>query len=346
ALPFGKTILGPWVSLLGAVILTVAANAGLIGASRVAFRMGEYHQLPRFLYRLHSRFKTPVVALSIFAAFASLIIIWSRGHLDFLADIYNFGAMLAFFSAHMSLIFLRYKKPEQERPFKIRGSISLGKGRYIPLSAIIGAIATFCVWLSVVILKPEGRYLGIMWIALGLTMYFIYRKKENIASIPTLEIERIEMPEYKKLTFEHLLVPIRGCDHTETLQIACQMAKLYEADVTVIHVIEVPFSISINTPLYYKMKQAEISMKRAEAVARDIGVKLHLQVIRSRSTAKAIIDFAKEGHFDLIVIGSTAVEDRSLLGGLGSITEEIVKKSPCQVIVTSGNQSSKEKLKT
>lgn len=345
ALPFGKTILGPWVSILGSIILIVAANAGLIGASRVAFRMGEYHQLPRFLYRLHSRFKTPVVALSVFAGLASIIIVWSRGHLDFLADIYNFGAMLAFFSAHISLIFLRYKKPDQERPFKIRGCIRLGSGRNIPISAIIGTIATFCVWLSVVIFKPEGRYLGIAWLSLGLMMYLMYRKREKIAPIQTLEIEKIQMPEYQKVSFKHLLVPIRGADHTETLQIACQMAKQYGAVVTAINVIEIPFSISINTPLYYKMKQAEISMKRAEAIGREVGVEIHMQIIRARSTAKAIVDFAKEGEFDLLVVGSTALEDKGLLGGLGSITEEIIKKSPCQVIIACVNSHKKHLTK-
>ncbi|MBM3191205.1 MAG: universal stress protein [Chlamydiae bacterium] len=332
ALPFGKTILGPWVSLLGAIILIVAANAGLIGASRVAFRMGEYHQLPRFLYNLHPHFKTPVVSLSVFAVLAALIIVWSRGHLDFLADIYNFGAMLAFFSAHISLIFLRCNKPDQERPFKIPFGIRLGKC-HIPISALIGAFATFCVWLSVVILKPEGRYLGILWIAFGLTMYLIYRKQAKIAPVPTLEIEKIQMPEYKKLTFQHLLVPIRSNQQTETLQLACQMAKIYGADITALHIIEVPFSISINTPLYYKMKQAEQSMKRAEAVARDYGLSIHLQTIRARSTAKAILDFATDGNFDLLIMGAAPVQERGFLGGLSSITEEVMKKSPCQVMI-------------
>lgn len=331
--PVGKKIIGPWVSILGTIILVVAANAGLIGASRVAFRMGEYHQLPKFLYTLHEKFKTPIVALSVFAVLASLIVIWGRGKLEFLADLYNFGAMLAFFSAHLSLIFLRLKKADVERPFKIPFGIPFGKGRYVPVSALIGLVATFCVWISVVIFKPEGRYLGIVWVVFGVIMYFIYRKKERIASIPTLEIEQISVPGYQKIDFQNILVPTRGGEETETVQMACELAKLYKAELTAVNVIEVPFSISMHARLYGKMKEAELSMKRAEAIARDAGVHIDLQIIRSRSTARAIIDLAKEGKYDLIVIGSTIQEKLSLFKSSSAVTEEIIKEAPCKVIV-------------
>src|SRR3989338_7713580 len=75
AMPIGGNILGPWVGMLGATILFVAANAGLVGASRLTFSMGEHFQLPRIFYRLHHRFKTPYVSLLTFAVLSSLIIL-------------------------------------------------------------------------------------------------------------------------------------------------------------------------------------------------------------------------------------------------------------------------------
>lgn len=59
-LPFGTEIIAPWVGLLAAVLLFVAANAGLLGASRLAFNLGEFFQLPKFFYTLHPRFKVPM----------------------------------------------------------------------------------------------------------------------------------------------------------------------------------------------------------------------------------------------------------------------------------------------
>ncbi len=331
--PVGKKWIGSWVSLLGAIILIVAANAGLIGASRVSFRMGGYHQLPKFLYKLHHKFRTPIVALSVFAILASLIVVWGRGRLDFLADLYNFGAMLAFFMAHLSLIFLRIRKPELERPFKISFGIPIGKEKRVPVSACVGLIATFGVWLNVIIFKPDGRYLGIIWVVLGLILYFVYRKMERIAPIPTLEIEKIKVPGYYQVNFEKILVPTQGNEETETVQMACDLAKLYKAEVTAINVIEIPFSMSIDTPVYHKLRKAEGAMKRAEAIARDVGVHINLQIIRARSAPRAILELAKEGKYDLIVVGAKMSDKMEFFRDSRAITEEIVTGAPCKVLV-------------
>jgi len=332
-LPFGKKILGAWVSLLGSIVLIIAANAGLIGASRVAFRMGEFHQLPGGLYALNSKFKTPVRTLGLFAILAIAVIVGCKGSLVVLADLYNFGAMLAFFVAHLSLIVLRCRKPEIARPFKVPLGIPVGKGRKIPFSSCFGLLATFAVWLNVIIFKVEGRYLGFAWCAAGLILYLVFRKKENIAPITTLEIEKIDVPGYEKTSFKKILVPTRGGIGTETVQMACELAQLYKAELTAIHIIEVPFSMSIETPLYYKMQEAEASIKRAEAIARDVGVKIELDIIRSRSIAKAIVDIAKEGEYDLIIIGSLMPEKHVFFSPLSPVAEEVIKAAPCKVLV-------------
>ena len=71
--PIGGAILGPWVGLIAAIILLIAANAGLIGCSRLVFSMGQYYQVPSFCYRIHQRFHTPYVTLILFTILASAI---------------------------------------------------------------------------------------------------------------------------------------------------------------------------------------------------------------------------------------------------------------------------------
>lgn len=331
ALPFGKKFLGPWVGVLGAVLLIVAANAGLIGASRVAFRMGEFRQVPRFLYQLHPVYKTPIVTLFLFSLLSSLIVIASRGNLNFLADLYNFGATLAFTSAHLSLLFLRVKKPEAERPFKIPFGIPIGKGRSLPISACLGMIATFSVWLSVVVFKPEGRYLGLAWLFIGIVMYFGYRKSENIDPVATLDIEKIEVPDYAELLVQKILVATRGS--TDTIQIAAELASANKASLLATYIIEVPFSMSIETPLYHQMHQADLALKRAEAICREQGVDIETKVIRSRSISKAILETAKEEAVDLILLSSALSYKNRFFGNRLSIIDEVTKGAHCRVVV-------------
>ena len=329
--PFGSHLLGGWVGILAALILFVAANAGLIGASRLSFHMGENYQMPRFVYRLHKKHKTPFVSLAIFAFFAILILIASRGKLTFLADLYTFGAMLAFFMTHISLIILRIKRPNMKRPFKVPFNIRWGKTT-IPLTAILGGISTLAAWILVVITKPDGRYLGFTWVILGLVMYLFYRKKQNIDPTGRVEIQKIKMPEFQASKYQHILVPTRGGRETETVQMACEIAKVHKAHVTAIHVIEVPFSLPLETPLDHRTATAESILKRAEAIGREFDISMKLRVVNARTVDSAILRLVEKENFDLLVLGTVMASSRVTKGkGYGAVVERILKSISCPV---------------
>lgn len=335
-LPFGGKLLGAWVGMLAAIILFVAANAGLMGSSRLAFKMGENYQLPRFIYKLHPRFKTPFVSLATFGVLAALIILWSRGNLVFLADLYTFGAMMAFCAAHLSLIMLRVKKPNLHRPFRVPLNLKF-KNFSLPITAMLGGLLTFGVWILVIITKPEGRSLGFTWIALGLIMYFIYRRKHKIAPTGTLEIKKIKIPGYQAKSYKKILVPTRGGKETQTVQMACEIAKVHKGEVTAINIIEVPFSVSIDSPLHYRTVVAESVLKRAEAIGREFNVTMGLRVIKSRSISQAILELIEQEEYDLLVLGAVITPSGSTKG-FGAVTDDILRDSTCPVLVCYNHQ--------
>ena len=302
-LPYLGGVLGPWIGVLAAVILLVAANAGLIGSSRLAFNMGEYFQLPRIFYKLHKKKETPYISLCFFAICAMIILIASRGQLAFLADLYNFGAMLAFFCAHTSLIIHRIKFPDMERPFRIKGCLPFGKVR-IPITAIIGALCTFGVWVLVVFTKPYGRVLGFTWIGLGLIMYFSYRRKRNISAFGQVEIEKIKISGLSDVPVKSILIPTRGHLGSETIQVGCKVAKMFGAKVTVVHVIEVPLTIPLSVPLAKREEYSSQILKKAEAIALDAEVEIELRSLHARSPLKAIKEIAETTEYDLVILGA------------------------------------------
>jgi APA family basic amino acid/polyamine antiporter len=341
ALPFGSKILSPLIALIAAIVLAVAANAGMMGASRLSYNMGEYYQLPRFFYAIHPRFRTPIVALAFFTILASFVVLASRGSMDFLADLYNFGAMLAFLSAHLSLICLRIKKPEMKRPF--RAPLNIPFGRYsIPLTAIIGALATFSVWCLVIITKPQGRYLGFAWMIFGLIMYFSYRKRSKLKAMGHVAIEQIKVPGYEPLEVKKILVPTRGGMQTETVQMACEIAKLHGASVTALQVIEIPATLPLDIRIPHRMVLAEAILKRAEAIAREIGVEIDLSVVRSRSLPDTILEIAEKGKFDLLVLGSLKTSQEPKTKKMGTATDKILRKAPCRVWICASDTDDHE----
>ena len=329
--PIGGEILGPWVGFIAAIVLLIASNAGLIGCSRLTFSMGEHYQVPNFCYKIHPRFRTPYVSLAIFAALASLVVIASRGKMLFLADLYNFGAQIAFFSVHIALLILRWKKPELKRPYRAPFNIYVGKNRYLPLTAIFGALATFTVWVVVVITKPEGRILGFFWMILGFSIYFFYRRKKKLRLAGHVSVEKIKIPEYKPIHIKHILLAIRSSGGTEFLQTAFQLASLHEADVTAVYVLEVPYSLPIDGLLEEKEHLGEIALKRAEAISREFHLSISLELVRARSIESALLKLVDSHRYDLVVVGAEWKELHQR-GGFAPQAEKLLKDSPCRVI--------------
>lgn len=330
-MPFGGKWLAPWFGLIAAIILLIASNAGLIGASRLTFSMAEYYQVPHFLFRLHSRFRTPYVSLGIFAFLAAVMILLSQGDIHFLADMYNFGAQIAFFFAHLSLLVLRVKKPGLHRPFKAPFNIPLGRNRSIPLTAVIGVFVTFSVWLIIVFTKPDGRNLGIIWLVLGAAMYFYYRKEKKIAPMGQLSIEKIKIPEYHPMHLKHILVTARILGNTEAIQTACQLAKNFSAKLTAVHVIEIPPSLPMHAPMIKREEIGEAALKRAEAVAREYHLSIDLKLIRARTIEGAILDLIEDEKCDMVVVGTRKNELKDK-DHFALELERLLKTAPCRVL--------------
>jgi basic amino acid/polyamine antiporter, APA family len=329
-LPIGSKILAPWIGILAATLLFLAANAGVVGSSRLAFNMGEYYQLPRFFYKLHSKFRTPYVSLLFFTIIASLIVFWSRGNIDFLADLYNFGAMIAFFFAHLSLIVMRVKKPELKRPFRVPFNIRI-RGYQIPITAVIGALVCFGVWVLLILTKPEGRYLGCAWMILGTAMYLFYRKSEKISATGQLEITQVKVPGFKPLLIKHILVLAEGGENTETVQMACELSKLHRADLTAVHILKIPSSLPLDTHLPERVLLGEAVLKRAEAIARELNIEIDLQMVRSRSISDALLEILRKKKHDLLIL--EAIGDA--YGGahkiMGKLVNKILRESSCRL---------------
>ena len=163
--------------MLAATILLVASNAGLIGISRLSWSLAEHHQLPGAFASLFGRGRTPAVAIVFFAALAIVLIL--PGEATFLGNLYSFGALLSFTIAHVSLVALRYRDPDHERPYRAPWNVRL-RGQYVSMTAILGGIGTFGAWVSLVVLHAPARYVGLGWMTVGLAGYLIYRRRLGV----------------------------------------------------------------------------------------------------------------------------------------------------------------------
>jgi APA family basic amino acid/polyamine antiporter len=177
-----QDIFAPLVAILAASILLTASNAGLMGISRLSYNLSSHHQLPATLSRIHPRFRTPYIAIILFCFIALLVLAPGFFATNFFTDLgalYVFGSLLCFALAHAAVLSLRIRKPELERPFKLGWNIRV-KGRELPVTALLGLIATLGIWLIVVITQPYSRWVGLIWMVIGLIIYTVYRRKARL----------------------------------------------------------------------------------------------------------------------------------------------------------------------
>ena len=58
-------------------------------------------------------------------------------------------------------------------------------------------------------------------------------------------------------------------------------------------------SFSMPAPLPNRVQLTEHVLKVAEAIARDVGIDIEMQIIRARSISDAILDLVHRGDYDL-----------------------------------------------
>jgi APA family basic amino acid/polyamine antiporter len=126
-------------SAIATVALFSTANTVLlmlVAASRLVYGMASQRALPRFLAWIHPRAHTPARAIGaclvVSAGFAL------TGDLELVAGASNFAVFVAFAAVSLSLIALRYRRPEVPRPFRV--PVSIGRLPLIPVFAI-GSVA-------------------------------------------------------------------------------------------------------------------------------------------------------------------------------------------------------------
>jgi len=323
-----------YVGILAATILFIATNAGMIGISRLSWSLAEHRQLPSLFSQLHPKFRTPWFTLVFFSMLASALIIY--GNTEVLGNLYSFGAMLSFTTAHAAIIALRVKDPNRERPYSAPGGVRI-RGYLIPLTAVVGGIGTFAAWIAVVVLHTEARTVGIPWMILGMGGYFLYRKRQGLKPKEHYRIPRAERPaDFAALDYRTALVPIFGDDVSASA--LSSAAKLIGDDgvVYAIFVLPVPSQLSLEAGLEEEEAQGRSVLESARIKARRAGIKIHTGLIRTRNPGAALVEEAERVGSDVIywsTIHAPIDEQR-----IGPTAAYLLSKRPCRVIIETQNR--------
>jgi APA family basic amino acid/polyamine antiporter len=158
-----------------AALIKLGAIAGLssvmlvmlMSQPRIFFTMSRDGLLPPLFGKLHPTFRTPHIS----SALTGLVCALLAGFYDVstLGHLVSIGTLLAFAIVCGGVWYLRVKEPDRPRPFRVP---------FVPLVPILGILV--CLFLMSR-LPVEAWERLILWLALGMAIYFFYGRHHSVA---------------------------------------------------------------------------------------------------------------------------------------------------------------------
>jgi nucleotide-binding universal stress UspA family protein len=152
--------------------------------------------------------------------------------------------------------------------------------------------------------------------------------------------------------FEKILVPLDGSEHsTRALGKAVEIAKKFGSEITLIHAysvsvqpIMIPEPTAMSTPGIPVLTASEVTrvadaarkagnniLQDGEAKVKAEGVEVEKLLLEGHAVQE-IVRVAKEGNFDLIVIGARGLSKIKVIL-LGSVSDAVIHHATCPVLI-------------
>jgi APA family basic amino acid/polyamine antiporter len=340
------------IAISAVVILVNAAQAAMLGLSRLGYALAVNRQIPSAVGSLHPTRATPVGIIGFGALTAICLLI--PADLEFLAAICAFGATIAFTIVGLSICRLRYKEPDRDRPYRMPFNVRV-RGAELPIPAVLCVVMSAIAFLALLVEHGDARWMGIAWMLSGVTLYVGYRTSQGK---PVLK--RITVPESAltrraaKAEFGSILVPILGTPLDDDIMQTAGRLAAEERDedeegavIEAVWVFEVPLALPLDTRVPDdELKRARAALKRAKAVGEEYeGVEVATAVVRARKAGQAIVREARRRGVEAVVLAAeepTRVGGGLRLGGkpglhdtsVGETTRYVINKAACRVILT------------
>ncbi len=196
------------VAISGALLLVFASNTALIGTYNVFIALAKLRFLPKALTKTNHWRKTPHTAILIATAFPIGVVVFSRGRVALLGDLYAFGLLGAFSMTCIALDVVRF----HERHIRRVGDDAVNVGR---IRFILGVITTVLVsgaWITNLFAKPLATLFGggvtLVGVGIAFITYRYARRSEPSIIFPHVHHHQqpvVFMSKGRRLPASHVL---------------------------------------------------------------------------------------------------------------------------------------------
>jgi len=197
-IPIIGVVAAPLTAAIGALIVYISANSGVVSSSRLSYSMSQFDLLPAWFSKVNRRFATPARAVIVFGGVALLQTTFAfftpgpvgkTAAIDVLADLYAFGATTGYLLVFISLFVLRLKDPFTPRPYKMPINIRIrykGNQVWFPVLGLLGFLGVLFFLVMVLLTHQYARIIGPLWVIGAIILFAMYRRKRRLPVLKTL----------------------------------------------------------------------------------------------------------------------------------------------------------------
>ncbi len=132
---------------------------------------------------------------------------------------------------------------------------------------------------------------------------------------------------------ERILVPVSAKVSSErAVELACRLGGRQKAEIILAYVIEVPFTLSLGTPVPAEETRGEEALRTARFIVDQHALPVRTKLIPHRNAWDGILRLAREEQVDAVVMGA-GVGRPGQGEGIGRTAQEVLRRAECEVIV-------------
>jgi nucleotide-binding universal stress UspA family protein len=180
---------------------------------------------------------------------------------------------------------------------------------------------------SPIALNPWGIFLAVLFaLCVGGLLLWMFQVPAPIAR----EVARARR---SVSGIKRILVPTRGAEHDErAVELACRLGQEQGSQIVLTYVLEIPLTLSLNTPLPAEEDKAQHAMQRSVEIVKLHALEAIPRVERDRDAGRGILRTARDLDVDLVVIGMNPARSH-FADPLGRTTETLLRRADFEVIV-------------
>jgi amino acid transporter len=305
-----------FVVVVGFLILAGAANTAIVGSNGVLNRISEDGVLTDWFRKPHRRFGTTYRLINLIVILQLATIVLSGGNVYVLGEAYAFGVVWSFAFNAVSVLILRYKRPDAPRPWRVPLNLRMGK-RELPLGLLGIAVVLFVVAVVNLVTKQVATIAGVVFTGAFFAMFVV---SERVAAKRRLGgqglLDQFQLETGREISTEGLgcrpggvLVPVRDYNTLSHLDWVLTQPESEDRDIVVLTIRVLQQGRGTpgldNDQIFSDYEQTLFT--RVVAIAERHGRKVMLLVAPGTNIFDALAQAAVQLRSGLVVVGESEI---------------------------------------